>query len=133
MNYKQAFQYAGGRNGLSWKNGPPRQTRAADTVALGSVLSEPTLVLPRPGAPEVMLGDVYMREPRGGITRAGMNGLGGCGCKGSCGCTGMGAVQTSLYEDVSMTLFGGVLSTGQVLVMGGAAYLAYRLFFKKKR
>lgn len=44
----------GGQPILGWKNGPPNQTRAADNVALGSVLDEPTLgmPLPAPGAPE---------------------------------------------------------------------------------
>jgi hypothetical protein len=52
MNYRWAYQNSGGPP-LSWKHGPPRQTRAADTVALGS-LGDPTieLPLPRPGAPE---------------------------------------------------------------------------------
>jgi hypothetical protein len=36
---------------LSWRSGPPRQTRAADATSLGS-LGDPTLVLPRAGAPE---------------------------------------------------------------------------------
>ncbi len=50
---KYAYQ-RGGAPLLQWKDGPPRQTRAADSVALGSTLSEPTLSmpLPRPGAPE---------------------------------------------------------------------------------
>lgn len=50
---KFAYQ-RGGAPLLSWKDGPPRQTRAADSVALGSTLSEPTLMmpLPKPGAPE---------------------------------------------------------------------------------
>lgn len=50
MNYRYAYQRSGGPL-LSWKHGPPRQSRAADTVALGT-LADPTLVLPRPGAPE---------------------------------------------------------------------------------
>ncbi len=53
---------------LDWKHGPPRQSRAADSVALGSVLDEPTLVLPLPGAPEPLNGDC------------------GCGCKGAGTC-----------------------------------------------
>jgi hypothetical protein len=63
------FAYTrGGAPLLDWKNGPPRQSRAADSVALGSVLDGSTLdnmPLPRPGSPEP---------------------LDGCSCSGSCGC-----------------------------------------------
>jgi hypothetical protein len=47
------YQYSGLTSGhplLSWKSGPPPQTRAP-LSSLGS-LGEPTLVLPRAGAPE---------------------------------------------------------------------------------
>lgn len=50
---------------LTWKGGPPRQTRAADSVALGG------LVLPRPGAPEpindatIPVSGNYMKTPMG--------------------------------------------------------------------
>lgn len=51
---KYGYVYA--RNGaplLSWKNGPPNQSRAADAKGLGS-LGDPTITLPlpRPGSPE---------------------------------------------------------------------------------
>jgi hypothetical protein len=64
VKYRYAYQ-RGSAPLLSWKGGPPRQTRAADTVGLGS-LGDPTIALPlpRPGAP----------EPVGGL---------GCGCGGS--------------------------------------------------
>lgn len=92
---------------LDWAKGPPRQARAADSVALGSLgggttLDEPTLVLPRPGAPEVIL-----------------SGMGGCGCKGSCGCAGVG--------DLADAVPGGYLT------LGVAAFLAWKLLFKRKR
>lgn len=50
---KFAYQ-RGGQPILSWKYGPPRQSRSGDAVALGSTLDEPvfTMPLPRPGAPE---------------------------------------------------------------------------------
>lgn len=52
------YQRSGGPL-LTWRNGPPRQTRAADTVALGSLGGDTTLgmPLPRPGAPEPLDGD----------------------------------------------------------------------------
>ena len=60
---KQTYAYQ--RTGaplLTWKHGPPYQTRAADAKSLGS-LGDPTvtLPLPRPGSPEP---------------------VGGCGCGG---------------------------------------------------
>lgn len=67
---KFAYQ-RGGAPLLSWRNGPPRQSRAADAVALGSTLDGPSLdmPLPRPGAP----------EPLGCMgTRSGGLGCGGC-------------------------------------------------------
>lgn len=62
------MRYAYQRNGaplLSWRGGTaPQGTRAADAKALGS-LGEPTLELPRAGAPEPLPA------------------LAGCGCKGT--------------------------------------------------
>jgi hypothetical protein len=54
---KFAYQ-RGGAPLLSWRNGPPIQSRAADSVALGSTLSEPIfgMPLPKPGAPEPLSG-----------------------------------------------------------------------------
>lgn len=83
------------------RNSAPMQTRAADTVALGS-LGDPTLVLPVPGGV----------EPLNGIS---------CKCGGSCGCSGGG------LHGITDTI------TGNPVLAIGAAYLAYRLFFKKKR
>lgn len=64
MKYRYPYQ-RGSAPLLSWKHGPPRQTRAADATSLGS-LDGPTITLPlpRPGSP----------EPVGGL---------GCGCESS--------------------------------------------------
>jgi hypothetical protein len=81
MSMKYAYRRAGGPI-LDWRTGPPPQSRAADAVALGSLggssLSQPTLVLPAPGAPEPI-----------GVSRA----MSGCSCRGSCGC-GMSGVES---------------------------------------
>ncbi len=74
MSMKFAYNRAGGAmynwNGMA----APSQSRAAPS-SLGSLggttLSQPTLLLPRPGAPEPI-----------GVSQ----GMGGCGCSGSCGC-----------------------------------------------
>jgi hypothetical protein len=69
---------------LSWKHGPPFQSKAGDTQALGSLggstLEGSTLygstILPAPGAPEpIGVSNQRMRQA-----------LGGCSCSGSCGC-----------------------------------------------
>lgn len=88
---------------LSWKHGPPRQTRAADTVSLGS-LGDPTLVLPAPGAPEPI------------------NGLGcsGTGYSANCGC---GCKLTPSVDGIADSL--GALPVGVKVV--GALALAYLL------
>lgn len=85
---KFAYQ-RGGQPILNWRHGPPNQTRAADTVALGSVLDEPTLgvPLPRPGAPEP---------------------LNGCGCHGG----GVGDVTI----DLTSTSFIAGLAAGWLLL-----------------
>jgi len=107
---KYAYQRQGGAiydwNGLS----VPHQSRAADSVALGSLggstLDQPTLLLPKPGAPEPI-----------GVTRA----MGGCGCGGSCGCSG-GAM-----GDLVDSFPGGYVG------MGIAAVVAWMVFRKKRR
>jgi hypothetical protein len=71
MRYTYAYQ-GSGHPLLSWKHGPPRQTRAGDAVSLGS-LGDPTLVLPAPGAPEPINGM--------GCSGAGYTAKCGCGCK----------------------------------------------------
>ncbi len=68
MRYDYIFQRTGGPL-LTWKDGPPNESRAADTLALGcscagtkatgtlSAKANGSLgdaILPRPGAPEVM-------------------------------------------------------------------------------
>jgi hypothetical protein len=73
------FPYQRGSQPLiNWSNGVPRQSRAAEAVSLGS-LGDPTLVLPAPGAPEV-LSTTPARGP--------YSSMGGCSCSGSCGCGG---------------------------------------------
>ncbi len=81
MKYGYAYQKTGAAP-MSWLNGPPNAARAADARALGSLGgvgvkalgtksygSLGDVVLPRPGAPEVM---------------------GDCGCGGGCGKAGVG-------------------------------------------
>lgn len=104
MNYKMAYQNAGGP--MSWKHGPPVQSRAADAVSLGS-LGDPTLVLPVPGGPEPL-----------NYTMVPMSGCGGC--KG----------KRKAMSGVSDTIAG--LSTP--VKVGGALLLAYLLHkhLKKK-
>jgi hypothetical protein len=111
-----AYQRSGGPI-LSWRRSPPVQSRAADTVALGS-LSAPTLVLPRPGAPEPLSGG-YLTEPSGGVTAIGDC---GCGCKGSgnCGGSALSGVTDFVTTPIGMA------------AIGLGAYLLY-LRSKKRR
>jgi hypothetical protein len=107
---KYAYQYTGAPL-LQWGMRPPYQSRAADTVALGSLggstLAGPTLVLPAPGAPEPV-----------DITP----GMGGCSCSGSCGCgpaTGLSGFVDSI--------------PGGYLTLGVGAFLAWRMLRKRRR
>lgn len=88
---------------------PPYQARAADTLSLGSLagstLDDPTLVLPRPGAPEPI------------------SGLGGCACSGTCGC-GSKAPLAGIADAVP----GGYLGLAAI---GAAAW--FLLLRRKKR
>jgi len=88
----------------------PRQTRAADTVALGSLggstldgptLGGPSTILPVPGGPEPILG------------------MGGCSCSGSCGCG------TPLSDFVDS------IPGGYVTLAAGGALLAWMVMRKK--
>ena len=113
------MRYAYARGGaplLDWTNGPPAASRAADTLALGSLggttLSGPTIVLPRPGAPEVIDG-------------AGV-GMAGCSCTGSCGC-GSGTGVTAALSDFVDSVPGGYLT------LAAAALVAWKLLGKKRR
>lgn len=107
------MRYAYQRDGaplLQWGMSAPRQSRAADAAALGSLgggttLDHPTLVLPLPGAPEPV-----------GITR---NGMSGCSCTGTCGC---GTPLSGIADAVP----------GGYLTLGVAAFLAWK-FLKKRR
>jgi hypothetical protein len=73
VKYRYPYQ-RGSAPLLSWRNGPPRQSRAADATSLGS-LEGPTITmpLPRPGSP----------EPVGGL---------GCGCHDGGGSSSRGDV-----------------------------------------
>jgi hypothetical protein len=101
MSMRYAYQRTGGPI-LDWTRGPPLQSRAADSVALGSLggstLDQPTLVLPAPGAPEPV-------------------GMAGCSCTGSCGCNGLGGIVDAI--------------PGGYLTLGVAAFVAWRLLRKR--
>lgn len=123
-----AYQNADGGVQLTWKHGPPDSQHnyelgqadlggGPDLSGLGaiavpgrrkSIFSNPTLSLPSPGAPEILV--------------HGMNGLGACcsSCAKGRPCTGgMGAVDFS--------------DPKTLLVAGGVAYLLYKHFKKKRR
>jgi hypothetical protein len=115
------MKYAYQRDGaplVRWGQAAPAQTRAADSVSLGSLgggssldhstLEQATIILPRPGAPEVIDG-------------SGLSGLGGCSCSGSCGC-GPAASLSGIVDAVP----------GGIVTLGLAAVAAW-YFFKKKR
>jgi hypothetical protein len=111
---KYAYQRGGGPL-VTWGAAAPKQSRAADAAALGylgylgslgqTTLSDPTLLLPAPGAPEPILG-----------------GLSGCSCSGSCGC-GAPASVGDLVDSVP----------GGYITLGVAAFLAWKLLGKGKR
>jgi len=107
---RYAYQRAGGPI-LTWKGGPPTQTRAGDAKSLGSLgggssLDHPTLVLPAPGAPEPI-----------GVTQPAMS---GCSCSGSCGCGGgLGDLVDSI--------------PGGYITLGVAAFIAWRMLGKRRR
>lgn len=98
----------GGAPLLRWSQAAPKQSRAGETQSLGSLggttLDNPTLVLPRPGAPEPI----------------GVSAMGGCGCHGSCGCgTGMGGIADAV--------------PGGYLTLGAVALLAWQMLRKRGR
>ncbi len=110
MSMKFAYQRDGARL-VSWNSPhgiPPYQARAADTLSLGSLagstLDNPTLVLPRPGAPEPI------------------SGLGGCSCSGTCGC-GSRAPMAGIADAVP----------GGYLGLAAAGLVAWLLLRGKKR
>ncbi|HMG58028.1 MAG TPA: hypothetical protein VK601_31220 [Kofleriaceae bacterium] len=116
------MKYAYQRDGaplIRWGQVAPMQSRAADSVALGSLgggssldhstLEQGTIILPRPGAPEVIDG-------------SGLSGLGGCSCSGSCGC---GSAAPSLSGIVDAI-------PGGVITLGIAAAVAAWMLLKKK-
>lgn len=111
------MKYAYQRNGtplVMWDNSPsvPRQSRAADTVAMGSLGGGTTLegstlgppvIFPRPGAPEPIL-----------------SGVGGCSCSGSCGC---GTALSGIADAIP----------GGYLTLGALAVGAWWLFKRRAR
>jgi hypothetical protein len=98
---------------LSWKHGPPYQSKAADTQALGSLagstLAGSTLhgstILPAPGAPEPI-----------GVSNQRMQALGNCSCTGSCGC---GTAAPALSDTIDVVGVAGLAIAG---------YLAWRIY-----
>ncbi len=106
------------RNGplLRWGAGIPPETRAADSVALGS-LDGSTLhgstILPLPGAPEPI-----------GVSNQAMQAMGGCSCSGSCGCGTPASSPLSGFVD---SIPGGYITVGV------AAFLAWKFLGKRKR
>jgi len=108
--YNYGYTYRDGPL-LRWGHGTPVQTKAADAQALGSLggttLSEPTLLLPAPGAPEII-----------GVTGRSMMPMGGCSCSGTCGC---GSPLSGIVDSVP----------GGYLTIAGVALLAWH--FMRKR
>ncbi len=99
---------------LDWRSGiPPQQSRAADAAALGSLggttLDAPTLILPRPGAPEP-IGVTVPGPPRPSLM--------GCSCHGSCGC---GSGLSGIADAVP----------GGYLTLGVGVFLLWRMLRKK--
>lgn len=117
--YNHGYTY---RNELlpRWGHGIPVQTKAADAQALGSLggttLDEPTLLLPAPGAPEIIGVTGRSMMPAGGRMP-----MGGCSCSGTCGCGG-GAL-SGIADSVP----------GGYLTLAGLALLAWHLLRKRRR
>jgi hypothetical protein len=87
------------------------QTRAADSVALGSLAGsslDDSTILPAPGAPEPV-----------GITRR--MSLAGCSCTGSCGCGDTGDGLGGFVDQIP----------GGYLTLGVAAFFAWKLCKKR--
>lgn len=105
----QMVDWGGNRNRRSTA---PRGTRAADTTALGSLggttLSNPTLVLPRPGAPEPINFDTVP-----------------LGCSGCGGNAAMGAIP--VIDDVADALRPTLGTATTPVVWGLAALAGYKL------
>lgn len=110
--YNYGYTYRDGPL-LRWGHGTPVQTKGADAQALGSLggttLSEPTLLLPAPGAPEII-----------GVTGRSMMPMGGCSCSGTCGCGG-GALN-GIADSVP----------GGYLTIAGVALLAWHLMRRRR-
>jgi hypothetical protein len=120
---------------LSWAGGPPSQSRAADTKALGGWFDglgslgdydHPpgnSLGLPMPGAPEFLSGYDAIPSSSPPIHQHGVGDV-SCKCGGSCGCSGgMGD---------TMGMLSGLLQDKRVIA-AAALYLGYRWYKKSKR
>lgn len=115
---------------LNWKHGPPIQSKAADTQALGSLgdhtLKGSTLhgatILPAPGAPEPIGVSNQAMQAMGNTV---MEAMGGCSCSGTCGCgtPGPAAALSGLVDSVP----------GGYITLGAAALLAWHFLKKRKR
>lgn len=111
---KFAYQRQGGPI-LSWRNGIPKQTRAADATSLGccglgsleGTSLDGSTILPAPGAPEPI-----------GVTRPALN---GCSCHGSCGCSG-GDGLAGIAESVP----------GGYLTIAVGIFIAWKVLGKKR-
>lgn len=124
-SYNYGYTYRDGPL-LRWGHGTPVQTRAADATALGSLggstLDEPTLLLPAPGAPEVIGVTGKSMMPMSGTQI--MQAMGGCSCSGTCGC---GPAPAAALSDFVDTIPGGYLT------LGAAALLAWHFMRKRRR
>ncbi len=145
---KYAYSNAG-NTALRWGMSAPRGSRASDTVALGS-LGDPTLVLPRPGAPEP-INDSYRFLKGGGAYVLDTKGLAGLGCGGGCGCSGGCGHKDGMHgiQDLPAMALSAVSAPGStvvqmltgtypqrpigVAVTGALAFLAYKLYKRSKR
>jgi len=112
--YSYGYTY---RNGppIRWGHGTPLQTRAADSVALGSLGGsslQGATILPAPGAPEPI-----------GVSNQAMQAMGGCSCSGQCGCGDAGDGLGGFVDSVP----------GGYLTLGAAAIAGWWFFLRKKR
>jgi hypothetical protein len=109
----QQYPYQDWGKQLTWRGGPPPQTRAADAASLGS-LAGPTLELPRPGTPEFIPAD------------SGYAGIGdcGCGCKGAGTCRAVGGVADTIA---------GLSTPMKVAAAVGIYFITAKLLKKRRR
>lgn len=112
--YSYGYTYRGGPLISQWGRGVPVQTRAADSVAMGSLQGsslDGNVLLPAPGAP----------EPIG--VAAPTVAMGGCGCSGQCGCGDSGDGLSGFVDSIP----------GGYLTLGAAAVAAWYFLTKRRR